>query len=211
MTNTAGTTSDPVARFSKVVREREAGVGRRTVLVGAGAAGAAGAAALVGGVGGPAGTGSVAQVDEDLAYHEAGHAVMHALNGGTVERVSIERGDPQRGVRVQPFAEAGMSEPEARRRIAVLVAGEVGLFLHGGERRQVPDSVDREHAMRTARAAGVGDAAANALIAEEWERVRERLRDATVWGKVEALAQALAQRRTLDGAEVHRLIDGAGR
>ena len=211
MANTAGTTSDPVARFSKVVREREAGVGRRTVLVGAGAAGAAGAAALVGGVGGPAGTGIVTQVDEDLAYHEAGHTVVHALNGGSVERVSIERGDPQRGVRVQPVAQAGMSEPEARRRIAVLVAGEVGLFLHGGVRRQVPDSVDREHAMQAARAAGVGNAAASAMIAEEWERVRERLRDATVWGKVEALAQALAQRRTLDGAEVHRLIDGAGR
>src|SRR5919201_6256250 len=123
MANSTDTTGDPVARFSKVVREREAGVGRRTVLVGAGAAGAAGAAALVGGVGGPAGTGSVAQVDEDLAYHEAGHAVMHALNGGTVERVSIERGDPQRGVRVQPFAEAGVGEPAAPRRIPVLGGG----------------------------------------------------------------------------------------
>ena len=37
-------------------------MGRRTVLVGAGAAGAAGAAALVGSVGGPAGTGRAAQV-----------------------------------------------------------------------------------------------------------------------------------------------------
>src|SRR5687767_5690988 len=147
--------------------------------------------------------------DEELAYHEAGHAVMYVLNGGTVERVSIERADPMRGVRVQPFADAGKSEAEARRRISVLVAGEVGLFLHSGERRQVPDSVDREHAMQAARAAGVGDSAANAMIAEEWDRVRDRLRDGTVWGKVEALAQALVQQRTVDGAEAHRLI-GAG-
>lgn len=148
--------------------------------------------------------------DEDLAYHEAGHAVMHVLNGGTVERVSIERGDPQRGVRVQPSAAAEMSELEARRRIAVLVAGEVALFLHSGERRQVPDSVDREHAMQAAQAAGVGDSAANAMIAEEWDNVRDRLRDSTVWGMVEALAQALVQRRTLEGPEVHRLTQGVG-
>jgi hypothetical protein len=149
--------------------------------------------------------------DEELAYHEAGHAVMHVFNGGTVERVSIERADPKRGVRVQPFSTEGLSEAEARQWIRVLVAGEVGLFLHSGERRQVPDSVDREGAMRAARAAGAGDAAANAMIAEEWDRVRDQLREGTVWGKVEALAQALVQRRTLDGAEVQRLIGvGAG-
>ena len=41
-----------------------------------------------------------AYTDEQLAYHEAGHAVIHALQGGTVSRVSIECADPPRGVQL---------------------------------------------------------------------------------------------------------------
>ena len=36
--------------------------------------------------------------DEHLAYHEAGHAVVHHLQGGTVLRLSIERTDTKQGM-----------------------------------------------------------------------------------------------------------------
>ena len=45
--------------------------------------------------------------DEQLAYHEAGHAVLHHLQGGVVTRLSIERSDPQQGTHVVPLPEPG--------------------------------------------------------------------------------------------------------
>ncbi|MBI3972818.1 MAG: hypothetical protein HY332_16195 [Chloroflexi bacterium] len=156
---------------------------------------------------------STAFTDEELAYHEAGHAVVHRLTGGTISRVSIDRGDPARGVHIRevsPSPSGGVDESSARLRIAVLMAGEVALFLHSGERRTVPDSRDRDDALRAARSAGADDATARAMINEEWDRVRERLREAATWKKVERLAAALVQHRALDGANVHELIDKAG-
>lgn len=38
--------------------------------------------------------------DDELAYHEAGHAVIHVLQGGAISRVSIDRRDQARGVQV---------------------------------------------------------------------------------------------------------------
>ena len=146
--------------------------------------------------------------DEELAYHEAGHAVVYALDGGTISRVSIERTDPRRGVHVAPHPQPA-NEADARRMIQTLLAGEVALFLHHGERKQVPDSRDREQARRAARTFAGEDAAAERALEQEWERTHERLRDAATWQKVKGVAEALLRARTIDGREVAEIVAGA--
>lgn len=125
--------------------------------------------------GSTAADGAAKFTDEELAYHEAGHSVIHHLLGGTISRVSIDRRDPGRGVHTRgaPPVAAGVTEGadevDARQRIAVLVAGEVALYLHSGERRQVSDSLDREGAVHAARVVAAHDSAASAMIDEEWD------------------------------------------
>jgi ATP-dependent Zn protease len=154
--------------------------------------------------------------DEDLAYHEAGHAVVHHLNGGTVARVSIERSDARRGVQLAPrqaaaqeaaarqTGETGESREALERKIGVLVAGEVAATLHGTPEHLVTAGgrVDHEQALRAAAEAGMEHKEARAMIDAAWERVREQLREPGNWRLVEALAQELLRRRTLDAEQV---------
>jgi hypothetical protein len=146
--------------------------------------------------------------DEELAHHEAGHAVVHVLDGGTISRVSIDRADPQRGVKVAPHPEPA-SEADARRLIRTLLAGEVALFLYDGERKLVPDSLDRERALRAARTFVADDAAAARALEQEWERTHQRLRDPATWQKVKRVAEALEHARTIDGGEVAGIVTSA--
>jgi hypothetical protein len=137
--------------------------------------------------------------DEELAYHEAGHAVIHHLTGGTISRVSIDRGDRGRGTQLA-------DEPppaDFRQRVAVLMAGEAALERRGVERSKVPASgaSDREAARRLAGGAGLDAGAAGAAIDEALAGVRARLAEAPVWRQVEAVAVALLERRTLDGPQ----------
>src|SRR5688500_9530973 len=72
--------------------------------------------------------------DEDMAYHEAGHAVILHLNGGLIKRLSIERSDPRRGTQPAPQPPAPKGAESAKAlddRIALLVGGDVAGTLHG--------------------------------------------------------------------------------
>jgi hypothetical protein len=140
--------------------------------------------------------------DEQLAYHEAGHAVIHHLQGGIVTRLSIERTDARQGTHLerQP-APAEPAEPRKalRERVAMLIAGEVAAAIQGAPDHVVAagGKVDREAAVRAAAEVGLDEGAARAMIEAEWPRVRARLEDPKAWQLVEATAQALLQKQVL--------------
>jgi ATP-dependent Zn protease len=149
--------------------------------------------------------------DEHLAYHEAGHAVVHHLQGGTIVRLSIARTDPKQGMHPakQPTPTESADQQQALRNlIALLVAGEVAATIYGAPESVVEAGgrVDREHAIRRAAEVGVDEAAARAMIDAEWPRVRDRLEDPTTWALVERVAEALVIRRTLDADEFRWLV-----
>ena len=51
--------------------------------------------------------------DEQLAYHEAGHAIIHHLQGGLVTRLSIERTDARQGTHIGPQSAPAQSAGSA--------------------------------------------------------------------------------------------------
>jgi hypothetical protein len=149
--------------------------------------------------------------DEHLAYHEAGHAVVHHLQGGTIVRLSIERTDPHEGM--QPAKQAAPAESADQQQalrdlVALLVAGEVAATIQGA-----PESVvkaggrsDREHAIRRAAEVGVDEAAARAMIEAEWPRVRDRLEEPANWKLVDSLAQQLVRQKVLDADQIRATL-----
>lgn len=149
--------------------------------------------------------------DEDLAYHEAGHAVVHHLGGGRLARLSIDRADPRRGVQL---ARGGMSGGEETSKealealVAVLVGGEVAATLHGTPAALVTAGgrVDHEAALRAAAEAGLGLEEAHATIDAAWGQVQQRLSDPTHWGLVEALARALLRHKSLDAEQIASIL-----
>jgi hypothetical protein len=149
--------------------------------------------------------------DEHLAYHEAGHAVVHHLHGGTIVRLSIERTDSNQGMRPakQPTPTETADQLQALRDlVAVLVAGEVAATIHGA-----PESVvkaggraDREHAIRRAAEVGLDEAAARAMIEAEWPRVRDRLQEPAHWKLVDSLARQLVRQNVLDADQIRAML-----
>lgn len=139
--------------------------------------------------------------DEDLAYHEAGHAVIHHLQGGIVTRLSIERDDRQ-GTHVAPHP-SPKDTPDPQRalrdRIAVLVAGEVASTIYGTPSQRVTTGgkADRDAAVRAAAELGIDEVAARAMIDAEWPRVRAQLEEPANWQLVEKTAQALVRQKEL--------------
>jgi hypothetical protein len=110
--------------------------------------------------------------DEHLAYHEAGHAVVHHLQGGSDVRLSIERTDPKQGMHPakQPTpAESADQQKALRDLVALLVAGEVAATIYGAPENVVKagGKVDREYVIRRAAEVGVDEAAARAMIEAE--------------------------------------------
>ena len=149
--------------------------------------------------------------DEHLAYHEAGHAVVHHLQGGTVTRLSIERTDPGQGTHTakQPTpAESADPDRALRELIALLVAGEVAATIQGAPEQVVEagGKGDREQAIRRAAEAGLDDAAARAMIDVEWPRVRARLEEPANWKLVDALAQQLIRQKVLDADQIRATL-----
>ena len=149
--------------------------------------------------------------DEHLAYHEAGHAVVHHLQGGTIVRLSIARTDPQQGMHPakQPTpAESADQQQALRELVALLVAGEVAATIHGAPESVVKAGgrVDREHAIRRAAEVGVDEAAARAMIDAEWPRVRDRLEEPANWKLVDSLAQQLVRQKVLDADQIRATL-----
>jgi len=135
---------------------------------------------------------------EALAYHEAGHAVIHVLLGGTLQRVSLVR-DDRPGVPKEAAAGPGSVED----RIAVLLAGEVAESLSGQHVTGVAEGTDRERARRLAASA---TSAPEALLEAERQRVVALLRTPQHWQRVVAVAQALLAQQRLEGAQLQALV-----
>ena len=138
-----------------------------------------------------------------LAYHEAGHAVIHVLLGGTLQRVSIVR-DDRPGVPKELAAGPGSVED----RIAVLLAGEVAESLSGQHVTGVAEGRDREGTdrERARRLAASATAEPEALLEAEWQRVLALLRNPQHWQRVVAVAQALMAQPRLEGAPLQALV-----
>jgi hypothetical protein len=149
--------------------------------------------------------------DEHLAYHEAGHAVIHHLQGGTIVRLSIERTDVKQGTHSakQPTpAESADQQKALREVVALLVAGEVAGTIYGAPENVVRagGKVDREQAIRRAAEVGVDAAAARAMIEAEWPRVRARLEEPANWRLVDSLAQQLVRQKVLDADQIRATL-----
>ena len=147
--------------------------------------------------------------DEEMAYHEAGHAVIHLLDGGTISRISIDREDSRRGVQPAGALPEVTDEAAARTRAATAVAGEAAGLIRHEQRLRAAAEADYEAALRAARLVNHDEAAAQRLVMKESARVRERLRRPDVWRQVEALAEALLRQRTLSGEETAQAVRGA--
>jgi ATP-dependent Zn protease len=141
-----------------------------------------------------------AQGAAGLAYHEAGHAVIHVLLGGTLQRVSIVRDEPP-GAPMERAAGPGSGED----RIAVLLAGEVAESLAGQRVVGVSEGLnqDRERARRLA---ADMTSEPEALLEAERQRVLELLRTPRHWQRVVAVAQALLAQQRLEGAQLRELV-----
>jgi hypothetical protein len=145
--------------------------------------------------------------DEELAYHEAGHAVLQVLLGGTVTRVSIEREDASRGVRLPGQIEPPATDaPSVHNRIVVLLGGEAALHVWRPSSSVRPDANDRQQAEPLA--ATISDQPASVLEAD-WQRAVTTLQSDENWARVKRVAKRLATERVLDDDEVHRLIRGS--
>ena len=159
--------------------------------------------------------------DSDMAYHEAGHAVIHHLGGGTIKRISIDRSDARRGVTANPRSvDTAESTTDASSQkstkaslahtISVLVAGDAAGSIHGTPEQIVTagSRVDHEQALRAAAEAGVSSEDARAMIDDTWERARELLRQPETWSLVDALAKELIQQRTLESDRIAAILKG---
>ena len=152
--------------------------------------------------------------DPDMAYHEAGHAVVLHLNGGTVKRLSIERADPRRGTQGgarRPEADEALKEDpkeKLQQTISVLVAGDAAGTIFGTPEQIVTagSRVDHEQALRAADEAGVKPEDARDMIDGAWKRALERLRQPENWKLVDALAQELIKHRTLDADRIQSIL-----
>lgn len=160
--------------------------------------------------------------DEEMAYHEAGHAVIYARGGGRVSRLSIIRADPARGTRTdspppRPADAGSPPKPPAptgdaakvRHWIDCLLAGEAAGYLHSGRRRPESGVGDRAAALEAARTVAADDAAAQAMVEAQWDGVVAQLRDPATWRKVEALAGAVMREGTLEGDAIARMLASA--
>lgn len=160
--------------------------------------------------------------DEELAYHEAGHAVIYVMGGGSVSRLSIVRADPARGTRTdspppRPGDAGSPPKPPAPTGDAAkvhywidsLLAGEAAGYVHSGRRRPESSVGDRAAALEAARTVAADDAAAQAMVEGQWDGVVAQLREPATWCQVTALAGAVMREGTLEGDAIARVLASA--
>jgi ATP-dependent Zn protease len=144
--------------------------------------------------------------DEELAYHEAGHAVLHVLLGGRVNRICIVRDDPKRGVEVPAAGDPLVADAATvHNRIVVLLGGEAALHVWRPANPRRPDAKDRARAEVLAATLSSEPAS---VLETDWEVAVGMLRSDENWPLVERLAKRLATERVLEGEDVQRLIRG---
>lgn len=168
-------------------------------------------------------------LDEQVAYHEAGHAVAFYVFGDGVEWVRIysptakERGGVKR--RRKP---PGLSDTKSRtmREVLATMAGRVAERLHYGRRRRLhwlssdgracEEYIERLTGRHAVHAVGlnlppemVRENREHARLCRAYEKLLEHRTERLLracWPAVDAVARALLDERKLTGARVRQLI-----
>jgi hypothetical protein len=149
---------------------------------------------------------------QTLAVHEAGHAVVHWLHGGTVRRIALA---PVSGVEVADGGEGGRGVSghgpamPARYALQAMMGGEAATLVRGARVPAAWSASDRAMAAALARRLTGGDAVEAALLVEDaWAAARDRLAEGRAWARVQRVADALVARQRLDGDEFRKAVAG---
>jgi hypothetical protein len=144
------------------------------------------------------------------SVHEAGHAVLHWLYGGTVSRIAIA---PLSGVQIPGRAGGGSwsrtdgPNMPVRDFLRTMMAGEAATSVQGGRVPAVWSASDRAQAASLARRLTGGDVMEAALVVESaWSAARDRLAEGRAWERVRRVADALVAHQQLDGDEFRQLV-----
>ncbi|WP_410662784.1 hypothetical protein [Amycolatopsis sp. lyj-84] len=132
------------------------------------------------------------------AYHEAGHAVLHKLSGGTVQHVKVTSS--------RAYTRTAEDRPDADNPLPYLVmvmaghAAEARFYQRNGVGSWKADSMaaaqaggDRANFRRHASGTGISQSKA---LSEAKKQVRRH------WGRIERVAQALATTGRVSGSQV---------
>lgn len=154
--------------------------------------------------------------DDALPFHEAAHAVAAIVQGLDVQAVTIEPGVTEDGRRYKGMTRVGglrLDDPEDVRRVLVCVLAE-----EAATERLIRSPSDRVRTVVARRGdermisgglavLGLEPEAADTLLAELRAKAVEIVE--TRWEAVEAIADALRERLTLDGEQVRAIFEGA--
>ena len=151
--------------------------------------------------------------DETTAWHEAGHAMMAVLCGGTIERVTIEPPDDDGPVRYGDTVTrwSGMSPRQlAEAEVRVSLAGPVAEMIFCGKRMELDGvkewSGDWATAMNAARALSKNDSSARKLLNVVSEEIYRTFDCANAWAAVSAIADELLAHETLEHDSVRDTV-----
>ena len=154
-------------------------------------------------------------MSELIAYHEAGHALMAVILGGTVKHVTIEPdaddGPERQGDTQVLWRRAGISERDfAKTAVQVSLAGPVAEMIYTGDPYHPGFVAEWAADWRDAWEAAVPLHPGERQRLEYLERVSiqlyHRLNDDVLWAALASLADNLLAHETLEGEQVEEIV-----
>jgi hypothetical protein len=153
---------------------------------------------------------------EELAYHEAGHAVMAFVMGVDIDHVSIQADDTTAG-HMETDKDYWVADFADDPRMATLrmhfcsLAGPIAMNLHlNGECRTALGTSDITDILDTTLMLTTDDKVAADHLCDLYDKVREILERPDVWAGVQAVAKGLLARGTLSRDQVIEAVTKAG-
>ena len=152
---------------------------------------------------------------ELIAYHEAGHALMALLLGGTVQQVTIEPdrddGPDRQGDTRVLWHRAGISDKEfAKKAVQVCLAGPVAEMIYSGDPYHPGLVAEWAADWRAAWEAAVPLHSGERQRLEYREQVSiqlyHRLKKDDLWPALASLADNLLAHETLEGEQVEEIV-----
>ena len=151
--------------------------------------------------------------EEITAWHEAGHAMMAMMCGGTIERVTIEPPDDDGPVRYGDTVTrwARMSGRQlAEAEIQVSLAGPVAEMIYSGERMEL-DAVeewsgDWATAIDAARGLSNNESSARKMLDKVSDDIFRTFGSPAGWAAVSAVADELLAHETIDHEIVSEVV-----